>query len=182
MRLTARRKKLLNALIAGACPLAGIFYRSVEFRWMHPDDLVSGSGTAKLGGRFAAPGTRAVYASDSEETVLREISIRRQRLGGRAQIDVDRWPRVTFRLDIRLTHHVDLTGPFSNVELEQLRVACLDVNSLTFSQQVGRYFVRSGVQGIVFSPGASVLGVIRCNDAGDRSTKCWLGFPNDERQ
>jgi RES domain-containing protein len=118
VKFSARHERLLDALLSGASPLVGTFYRSVEFRWMHPDDVASGAGTARLGGRFAPSGTRAVYASDSEETVLREISIRKQRLSGKAQIDLDRYPRVTFRLQIKLKRHVDLTGPFPNADLE----------------------------------------------------------------
>jgi len=63
----------------------GRFFRSVEFRWMHPDDVMSGAGAAKLGGRFVPTRTMALYGADSEETVLDEISSRKSRLGGKAR-------------------------------------------------------------------------------------------------
>src|SRR3974390_3458344 len=59
-------------MAASATPLSGVFFRAVEFRWMHPDDVMSGAGTAKLGGRFASGGNRALYVLDSEETCSRK--------------------------------------------------------------------------------------------------------------
>ena len=77
----------LAELIAGAMPLQGEFFRSVAFKYFHPDDVISGEGTRLHGGRFVPLGVRAVYASCDEETAMREVAKRKTALGGRQQID-----------------------------------------------------------------------------------------------
>ncbi len=69
---------------------------------MHRDDVMGGEGGAKLGGRVVVIGTRALYASDWEATVSSEIRGRKNRLGGKALIDLDKYPRGTFRFDVNL--------------------------------------------------------------------------------
>jgi len=44
VNLTSRQRQLLDDLAESATPLVGMFFRSVEFRWMHPDDVMSGAG------------------------------------------------------------------------------------------------------------------------------------------
>jgi RES domain-containing protein len=75
---------------------------------MHPDDVMSGAAAARLGGRFVAIAMKAVYVSDSEETLLQEIAARKVRLGGKALIDLDKHPRVKFRTDLQLGRHISL--------------------------------------------------------------------------
>jgi hypothetical protein len=41
VRLTCKQRALLDTWAAGATPLSGTFFRAVEFRWMHPDDVMS---------------------------------------------------------------------------------------------------------------------------------------------
>jgi hypothetical protein len=60
----------------------GLAGRGVDFE-------VSVTSAARLAGAFAPIGARALYASDSEETLLREVSGRKGRLGGKAMIDID---------------------------------------------------------------------------------------------
>jgi RES domain-containing protein len=50
-------------LIARATSLKGDFFRSVAFRYFHPDDVAAGEGTLLNGGRFVPVGVRGVYAS-----------------------------------------------------------------------------------------------------------------------
>ena len=150
MRLTTKQHRLLNDLAASATPLSGVFFRAVEFRWMHPDDVMSGTGAAKLGGRFVAVGIRALYVSDSEETLLQEISGRKRRLGGKALIDLDKYPRVTFRIDLKIDRHISFVDPFRTKELQSIRRRCLEVGNLRASQMVGRYLAASGVQAILY--------------------------------
>jgi RES domain-containing protein len=148
--LTSKQRQLLDDLAKSASPLVGMFFRSVEFRWMHPDDVMSGAGAAKLGGRFVAVGMNAVYASDSEETLLQEIRARKSRLGGRALIDTDKYPRVTFRIDLRLDRHVSLADRFQNRTLESIRLRCLKADEILASQVVGRYLAGAGVQALLY--------------------------------
>jgi hypothetical protein len=52
----------IDAWIATAKPLSGIYYRSVEHRFMDPKEVLSGRGTALYGG-VASVGTPAVGSS-----------------------------------------------------------------------------------------------------------------------
>jgi len=117
---------------------------------MHPDDVMSGAGAAKLGGRFVGIGTKAVYVSDSEETLLQEIAVRKSRLGEKALIDLDKYPRVTFRIDLQLERHISFAGAFPTKDLQAIRRQCLNVDDLAASQAVGRYLAGLGVQAILY--------------------------------
>ena len=146
---------MLDHLAGEASPLTGTFLRSVEFRWMHPDQVISGAGAIKLGGRFVPVGTRAVYASDSEETLAREISVHKSRLSGKALIPIEKYPSVTFRIDLKVDRHVSLVNAFHDHDMEKVRQRCLNPASLGFSQRVGEYLQERGVQAILY---ASVTG------------------------
>lgn len=150
MSLTAKQARLLDRLAQDNTPLLGMFFRSVEFRWMHPDDVISGAGSVKIGGRFAAVGTKAVYASDSEETLLREISARKNRLGGKALVTLDRYPRISFRIDLRLDRHTSFGYPFQDRDLEKIRQRCLNPADIGFSQIVGKHLQAGGVQAVLY--------------------------------
>jgi hypothetical protein len=50
LRFSARKQ--LVELIAGATSLQGDFFRSVAFRYFHPNDVISGEGTRLNDGRF----------------------------------------------------------------------------------------------------------------------------------
>lgn len=117
---------------------------------MHPDDVMSGEGAAKIGGRFVPVGTKALFASDSEGTLLREVATRKKRLAGNALIDLDRYPRVTFRIDVRLDRHVSLTDSCRDKELDHIRRECLKPDGLHYSQLVGQEFATSHVQAILY--------------------------------
>ena len=150
MNPTSKQRRLLDDLATTAKPLSGMFFRAVEFRWMHPDDVMSGAGAAKLGGRFVPAGTRALYVSDSEETLLQETAVRKRRLGGKALIDPDKYPRVTFRIDLRLDRHITFGERGQRKDLKAIRRQCLEVDNLAASQVVGRYLASLGVQAILY--------------------------------
>lgn len=138
---------------------------------MHPDDVISGAGAARLGGRFVAVGTKAVFASDSEETLLQEMSARKSRLGGKAFIDVHPYPRVTFRIDLRLSRCISFVDPFGNHDLENIRRRCLQIDDLAPSQVVGRYFVENGVQAVLYpsmaGSGSNVVVFVKNSELGE---------------
>jgi RES domain-containing protein len=94
--LSASVKLQLAELISRVVPLEGNFFRSVAFRHFHPDDVISGEGTRLHGGRFAPPGTAAVYASLDEETALREVTTRKRTVQGFSLIDLQDYPRMTY--------------------------------------------------------------------------------------
>jgi hypothetical protein len=85
-------RAVMDLLCASAVPFDDSCFRSVELAWAHPDDVTSGEGTRLNGGRFATKGTRAVYASLDEGTATREVTARKVRLGGRAQIALKDYP------------------------------------------------------------------------------------------
>jgi len=85
-----------------ARPQVGIFYRSVEYRFMDPTEVLSGMGTQRYGGRFATVGTRAVYLAGSDETASREVLARKKRLGNTSQITLAKYPRVAFAVSVTL--------------------------------------------------------------------------------
>lgn len=84
MKLARPAQKQLEALIADAKPLRGDFFRSVAFRYFHPDAAISGEGTRLAGGRFVPVGVNAVYATFDEDTTLREVTARKKGIA---------WPR-----------------------------------------------------------------------------------------
>jgi RES domain-containing protein len=68
-----RERKLIEAWTNRAKPLSGIYFRSVAYNYMKPEEVLGGMGAAAHGGRFASPGTPAVYLSESD-AVARERS------------------------------------------------------------------------------------------------------------
>jgi hypothetical protein len=108
-----------------ARPLAGILYRSVEYRFMDPSDLLSGIGTKLYGGRFAAVGTRAVYLAGSDETASREVLARKKRLGNASQITLAKYPRVVFAVGVTLQKVVTWLRKPRSKALIQIRESCV---------------------------------------------------------
>ena len=78
---------------------------------------------------------------------------------------VDRYPRVTFRIDVKVDRHVSFAGSFRQSELERIRRRCLSPTSLAFSQNVGQHLEARGVQAILYSSvtgaGANVVVFVR---------------------
>jgi hypothetical protein len=72
------------------------------------------------GGRFAPVGMKAVYASFEEETAMGEVNVRKSALGGRSQISVGDYPRLTYSSQIR---HAGAL-----ISLSGGRISCPDVN------------------------------------------------------
>jgi hypothetical protein len=110
LKLGRAARKQLAELIAGASSLRGDFFRWVAFRYFHPDDVISGEGTRLHGDRFVPVGVRAVYASLDEETAQREVTTRKRALGGRSQIGVGEYPRMTYVLSVATNRNLDLAA------------------------------------------------------------------------
>ena len=110
--------------MAGATSLQGDFFRSVAFRYFHPDDVISGEGTRLHGGRFVPVGVRAVYASLEEETALREVTSRKSALGGRSEISVGEYDRINPR------RHGELACGVLRLSPWDLQIAVLHVDPL----------------------------------------------------
>jgi RES domain-containing protein len=160
----------LAELIAGAAPLRGDFFRSVAFKYFHPDDVISGEGTRLHGGRFVPIGVKAVYASADEETAMREVTFRKRALGGRKQIDVGEYPRMTYVLSVTTRRNLNLAGKLPR-QLAGVVAECLRGPLYSASQQLASMWIAEGIESVVF-PSTTGTGnniVIYLANAGRRS-------------
>lgn len=156
MRLGRAARRQLAELIAAATSLKGDFFRSVAFRYLHPDDVISGEGTRLNGGRFVPAGVRAVYASLEEETALREVTVRKSALGGRNQIDVGEYPRMTYILSVATHRNLDLAATLPP-ELANVVRLCLLGPSFSASQELAAIWIAERIDSVVF-PSATGTG------------------------
>jgi RES domain-containing protein len=140
----------LDLLCAAVVPFDATCFRSVELAWAHPDDVISGEGTRSKGERFAAKGTRAVYASLDEETATREVTARKTRLGGRAQIALADYPRLTYVISIKAKTCLDFRNLPNNAALKDVLAAVTDPDELAASQEVGAYLAEKGIGAVLF--------------------------------
>ena len=150
MKLPDGWREALNILCDSAVPFGDSCFRSVELTWAYPDDVISGEGTRLKGGRFAAKGTKAVYASLEEETATREVTARKSRLGGKAQIALKDYPRLTYVISIEAKKCVDFRNIGNNAVLKDMLVAASDPDDLGPSQEVGAYLVEKGMDAVIF--------------------------------
>lgn len=130
MKLPDGWRAALDGLCGSAAPFDDSCFRSVELAWAHPDDVISGEGTRWNGGRFAAKGTRAVYAFLNEETATREVTARKTRLGGKVQIALNDYPRLTYVIAIQAKRCVDFRNIGSNAVLKDVLAAASDPDDL----------------------------------------------------
>jgi RES domain-containing protein len=155
LKLGRAARKQLAELIAGATSLQGDFFRSVAFRYFHPDDVISGEGTRLHGGRFVPVGVRAVYASLEEETALREVTSRKSALGGRSGISVGEYPRMTYVLSVATQRNLDIAATLQS-ELANVVRLCLGPG-YSASQELADIWISEGIDSVVF-PSATGAG------------------------
>ena len=101
-------------------------------------------------GRFAAVGIRAVYLSATDSGASKEITARKARLGGAAQISTDKYPRVVYAVAVNLKRALDLSALGSSQAGEAVRLACLNKADLTASMEISRELEAEGIQGLLF--------------------------------
>jgi RES domain-containing protein len=140
----------INAWTATVKPLKGIYYRSVEYRYMDPKEVLSGRGAALFGGRFVSVGTRAVFLAESDLAASGEVLARKRRLGGNAQITLDKYPRVIFGVSVSLERVLDFTKKGLPANLLPVRQKCLAPDDLTPSMELGHLLRERSIQGLVF--------------------------------
>jgi len=170
LKLGRAARKQLDELFAGAVPLKGDFFRSVAFHYFHPDDVISGEGTRLNGGRFVPVGVKAVYASLDEQTTLREVTTRKSALGGRNQINVGEYPRMTYVLSVATNRNLDLAATLPR-ELANVVARCLRASQHSASQELAALWIAEGIESVVF-PSATGVGrnvVIYLANAGPGS-------------
>ena len=156
MRLGRAARKQLAELIRGASSFKGDLFRSVAFRYFHPDDVISGEGTRLNGGRFVPVGVRAVYASLEEETALREVTTRKRALGGREGISVGDYPRMTYILSVKTQRNLDLAATLPSELTKAVRL-CLRGPGYSASQELAAIWIAEGIDSLVF-PSATGIG------------------------
>jgi RES domain len=81
---------------------------------------------------------------------LTKYIARKARLGGAAQISLDKYPRIVFTVEFTLQKTVDLTMKPLARGMAPIRDKCLAIDDITWSQQLGDLLVRSGVDGLLF--------------------------------
>jgi RES domain-containing protein len=117
---------------------------------MNPDEVLNGRGTQLYGNRFAKVGTRAVYLADSDRAASNEVLTRKKRLGGKAQITLDKYPRIVFGVDVSLKRVVRWLRKPRSIRLRTVREACLSENELEASMEVGEKLQQLGIQGLLY--------------------------------
>lgn len=150
MTFNAKQRRAIKRWISCAAPIKGLFFRSVEYRYMDPVDVLSGAGTRAYGGRFAPIGTRAVYLSVTDSAGSKEVTARKSRLGGVGQISIDKYPRVVYAVAVDLKKALDLSTLGSSQAAEAVRTTCLDRDDLRPSMDLARELISVGIQGLVF--------------------------------
>jgi hypothetical protein len=165
LRLGRAARKQLTESIAGANSLHGDFFRSVAFRYFHPDDVVSGEGTRLHGGRFVPPGVRAVYATLEEwtdrahpppvlnfvspETEPHEAARRKSASGSRSRINIGDYPRMTYVVSVATRRNLDLTVTLPT-ELANVVRMCLRGPGYSASQELAAIWISAGVESVIF--------------------------------
>jgi RES domain-containing protein len=150
LSFNVKQRAAIRRWIDQAVPLKGIYFRSVEYRYMDPSDVLSGAGTRAHGGRFAAVGTRAVHLSATDSGASKEVTARNARLGGAAQIITDKYPRVVYAVAVNLKRTVDLSALGSSQTANAIRAACLAEHDLADSMDLARELETTGIQGLLF--------------------------------
>lgn len=150
MTFNAKQQSAIKRWVSRAVPLKGIFFRSVEYRYMDPVDVLSGDGARANGGRFAPVGTRAVYLSVTDSGASREVTARKSRLGGMGQISIDKYPRVVFAVAVDLEKALSLSTLGSSQAAEAVKTACLDQDDLSASMELARERTSAEIEGLLF--------------------------------
>ena len=150
MTFSVKQQRAIKRWISRVAPIEGLFFRSVEYRYMDPVDVLSGAGARTYGGRFAPIGTRAVYLSATDAGASKEVTARKSRLGGVGQISVEKYPRVVYAVAVDLKKSLNLSTLGSSQVAEAIRAACLDKDDLTTSMALARELISAGIQGLVF--------------------------------
>jgi len=150
LTFNAKQHTAIKRWISRATPLNGLFFRSVEYRYMDPIDVLSGAGTRAHGGRFAPAGTRAVYLSATDSGASKEVTARKARLGGVGQISTDKYPRVVYAVAVDLKKTLNLATLRSSQAAEAVREACFDKDDLSASMELARELISAEIEGLLF--------------------------------
>lgn len=156
--------------MAHAQPFEGTFFRSVAYRYFHPDDVISGEGTRRYGGRFVPVGISAVYGSVDEQTAVQEVSARQQMLKGNSQVDFRDYPRLTYVLHVKTERHLDISGDLPS-DLNTIIQECSQPGDHEASQRLAELWIAEGVESVLFrsATGSGKNVLVYTTNAGEGS-------------
>ncbi len=172
----------LRKISPESVPWAGVTFRSVELEHASPEQVLSGEGSLKYGGRWNAPGTfPVIYSSTRPGTAVEEAF---QRAADYELIPDDLKPRLTCGIESNLYRVIDLTGKNLPAWLKladwmQENFSRInDSGSETLCQALGRAARNSGVSAL-FCPSARVAGGVNLVAFPDRLrvTRCQFESP-----
>lgn len=143
-----RLSELVAVLRRTAKPINSQFFREVELKWGHPDDVVSGEGTFLHGNRFVPQGIHAIYASLTEETALQEYNYGQASVFGRFL--KPKAAHITYPIDVKAERSVDLRPYVIDPKFQDLIAKLLAVGTHTASQEFGTELIDQGVQAILY--------------------------------
>jgi RES domain-containing protein len=144
----------VSALITRADSLCKVVFRCSEPTYATREDLLTGEGSRKYGGRWNPPSSFAtVYAALSDETALAEAKANHVYYG----LDPDdALPRMIVAADVRFAQVLDLTAGLVRKALgvSATRMRADDWRSLnrhgveSLTQAIGRAAYESGLEGL----------------------------------
>jgi hypothetical protein len=135
----------IEAWIPTAKALSGIYYRSVEYRFMDPKEV----RRSTEGGSPRLEPAPSFWRSPT-------ASLRRRCLpasgasGGSAQITLDKYPRIVFGVTVSLERVLDLSKRGLPKALTSVRQNCLAADDLVPSMELGDLLRTRSIQGLVF--------------------------------
>jgi RES domain-containing protein len=142
-------------LFAHAAPLSAVVFRCSEPTYATKDDLLTGEGSRKHGGRWNPPSSFAtVYAALSDTTALAEAKANHLYYG----LDpTDALPRTIVAVDIKLSRVLDLTDGKVRKKLgvSATRMRGDDWRTLnrrgaeSLTQAIGRVAYENGLEGLL---------------------------------
>ena len=92
----------------------------------------------------------AVYLSSTDSGASKEVTARKARLGGTAQINTSKYPRVVYAVAVNLDRALDLADWSSSDPGKTIASACLSIDDLTTSMAFAHILEAEGIQGLVF--------------------------------
>src|SRR5437016_11736258 len=139
--------ELVAELIASIKPVAGEYFREVELKYSHRDDVISGEGAFLYGNRFIRPGKHAVYASLTEETALQEYKYGQQKAYGKLLREIS--VHATYTIVIEVERCADLRS-VNNFRFATSLMEILKPNEHAASQALGDRLLADGIQALIY--------------------------------
>jgi RES domain-containing protein len=166
MRLHPNSKQLksgLKKLLPSAGRWEGAIYRFAEVGYANKDDLLSGAGARKHGGRWNPPRFNCVYGSLDPTTAQEESFATHDKYGiPRSKMT----PRVRVATNLKLQRVLDLSSPTAlktlGVTRKQLAAvdweAEMDAGDEALTQAIGRLAFDEELEGIIVPSSRTVGG------------------------